>query len=163
MRDAQRPGRWPPTCVDEGRVGHNPARTYGAIAVELRVYPPLILSLNLSHRVLPLNWAFHIFHQNFTRDKESRHWVRTASHAFTPPQLLACTPTPLVGSPPRDSFFTARWRQPSSSGVEAAERSVCMRTKTRGMGGHCASRRGHQIRTRVCASFGQNISTRTRS
>ena len=37
----QRPGRWP-TCVDEGRVGHNPARTYGAIAVELRVFPPLI-------------------------------------------------------------------------------------------------------------------------
>ena len=62
--------------MDEGRVGHNPARTYGAIAVELRVYPPLILSLNLSHRVLPLRWAFHIFHQNFTRDKESRHWVR---------------------------------------------------------------------------------------
>lgn len=82
----QRPGRWP-TCVDEGRVGHNPARTYGAIAVELRVFPPLILSLNLSHRVLPLSWAFHIFHQNFTRDEESRHWVRQP--CFRPAQLLA--------------------------------------------------------------------------
>jgi len=87
----QRPDRWPPRCVDEGRVGHNPARTYGAIAVELRVFPPLILSLNLSHRVLPLSWAFHIFHQNFTRDKESRHWV--CQPCFRPPPT-ACTPTP---------------------------------------------------------------------
>ena len=60
-------------CMDESwDVGPN--TTFGAVIVELRVYPPLIHSLNLSHQQLPTSWPFHIFHANFTRDKHSEHW-----------------------------------------------------------------------------------------
>lgn len=69
---------WPrkqrqPRCADETP---RPAETYGAVAVELRVFAPLVGSLNLSHRMLPTGWPFHIFHTNFTRDDASRLWYR---------------------------------------------------------------------------------------
>ena len=59
-------------CIDANH--WDTAKTFGAIAVELRVWQPLIDSLNLSHRVLPRTWHFHIFHANFTTNPESKRW-----------------------------------------------------------------------------------------
>ena len=64
LSEAPRPRRW------------NENETVGAIAVELRVWPPLIASLDLSHNALPRFIAFHIFHTNFSHDKASEYWFK---------------------------------------------------------------------------------------
>lgn len=60
-------------CTEE-KWDSGSSHTFGAVIVELRVFPPLIASLTLSHRILPVSWPFHIFHANFTHDKRSQHW-----------------------------------------------------------------------------------------
>jgi hypothetical protein len=65
--------RSPQLCRDES-LNLGSQTTFAGVAVELRVYPPLIGSLNLSHRFLPISWPFHIFHSNFTRDRKAEHW-----------------------------------------------------------------------------------------